>query len=245
MKNKDSWKPGKFVYKKGRLRASKDPGEVGIASRLTADLVAGFYDEWIRKHVHGKLLDLGCGKVPLYLAYKDYTDENICIDWGNTRHKNPFLDGESDLNNPLPLGDAEFDSVILSDVLEHIRYPEQLLAEICRVMKTEGTLLMNVPFYYWLHEEPHDYFRYTEFALRSFLEKAGFRILLLEPLGGAPEVMADIAAKNIVKVPFIGKPSALFVQSLTWHLVRTSLGKKISRKSALRFPLEYGIIAAK
>ena len=57
---------------------------------------------------------------------------------------------------------------------------------------------MNVPFYYWLHERPHDYYRYTEYALRRFAETAGFNFLLIKTLGGVPEIIADILAKNLL-----------------------------------------------
>ena len=42
MRNKEKWKPSKYIYKKGRLIASRDPKEVGISSRLIADLIAIF-----------------------------------------------------------------------------------------------------------------------------------------------------------------------------------------------------------
>jgi len=61
MKHRDSWKPTKYVYKKGKLIASRDPNQVSIGSRLIADLVAAMYGCGLRQHAKGKLLDLGCG----------------------------------------------------------------------------------------------------------------------------------------------------------------------------------------
>lgn len=81
MKNKDLWKPSKFVYKRGNLIASRDPNEVGIGSRLISDIIAAIYNKNLKLHAKGKLLDLGCGKVPLYNSYKDYISDNICVDW--------------------------------------------------------------------------------------------------------------------------------------------------------------------
>lgn len=40
MKQRDAWKPSKYVYKHGKLIASRDSNEVGIASRLITDLIA-------------------------------------------------------------------------------------------------------------------------------------------------------------------------------------------------------------
>ena len=138
MKNRDKWQPSKYVYKKGKLIASRNRNEVGVGSRLMADLIAQFYDKTLRKYAKGKLLDLGCGKVPLYSAYKEYITDNICVDWEEGSHKNEYIDFECDLTKVLPFKDEEFDTIILSDVLEHIPQPEQLWKEMYRILSING-----------------------------------------------------------------------------------------------------------
>jgi SAM-dependent methyltransferase len=245
MKHVDLWKPGKFVRKRGRLRASRDKRNVSVSSRLHADLIAAFYDANIPAHVRGRLIDLGCGYVPLYAAFKDYAEEIVCVDWGGSEEKNPFVDHEQDLNLPLNFAGRSFDTVILSDVLEHIRYPELLLQEIYRILDHNGKALLNVPFYYWIHAQPYDYFRYTEFALRSMTENAGFKILLLEAYGGAPEILADIHAKVLSGLPLIGNTLAICMQRMAWFFRKTKTGKRLSARSAKHFPFGYGMILEK
>ena len=245
MQNQDKWKPSKFTYNKGKLTASKDVKEVSIGSRLNVALIADFYHSNLEQHAKGKLLDLGCGKVPLYAAYKAFITDNICVDWANTFHKNEYLDYELDLTKKLPFNDKEFDTIILSDVLEHIPVPELLWQEMTRILTTNGKIIMNVPFYYWLHEQPHDYYRYTEFALRRFADNAGLKLIQLEPVGGAPEIMADIFAKNIVRLPKLGRSFALISQWLALRFVRTKLGKKISAATSKNFPLGYFLVVEK
>lgn len=126
MRNKDKWIPSKFVHIKGKLVASRDPKDLRIGSRLSTHLVAGFYDTHIKNHVKGRLVDLGCGKVPLYEAYRDYVTVCVCVDWKNTWCENDFLDLRCDLTDVLPFRDKGFDTIILSDVLEHIPQPELL-----------------------------------------------------------------------------------------------------------------------
>jgi len=245
MKNQESWKPSKFVYRKEKLIASRDPLEVSIGSRLITDIIAEHYDLYIKKYVRGKLLDLGCGKVPLFEAYKDYITENICIDRENSLYNNEYLDLNCDLTQNLLFKDEEFDTIILSDVLEHIYNPEHLLKEISRILAKEGKLLMNVPFYYWLHDEPLDYFRYTEFALQYLIESAKLKVVVLKPIGGAPEILADIIAKNILSFPKTGK---LLASSTLWMasiFLKTNFGKKLSKATAKKFPLGYFLIAEK
>ena len=245
MQNQEKWKPSKFTYNKGKLTASKDVKEVSIGSRLNVALIADFYHRNLKQHAKGKLLDLGCGKVPLYAAYKTFISDNICVDWENTFHKNEYLDYELDLTKKLPFNDKEFDTIILSDVLEHIPVPELLWEEMTRILALNGKIIMNVPFYYWLHEQPHDYYRYTEFALRRFVDNCGLSLLQLEPVGGAPEIMTDIFAKNILRLPKFGRSLSLIAQWLALWFVSTKLGKKISAATSSNFPLGYFLVAEK
>jgi SAM-dependent methyltransferase len=245
MRNEANWVPSKYVIKKGRLKANPSTKEVGVASRLVVNAIAKFYQSNIPIYVKGRLIDLGCGKVPLYESYKSHAERVTCVDWVNSVHQNPYTDFEQDLNQPLQFEDCSFDTVILSDVLEHIRKPEQLVNEIYRILDHKGILLMNVPFYYWLHEVPFDYFRYTRYALQSIAEDQGFEMVYLEAYGGAPEILTDITSKLMAKIPVVGKPFAAFMQGFTGLMLRTGFGKKLSTQTGKQFPLGYTMIARK
>jgi hypothetical protein len=86
--------------------------------------------------------------------------------------------------------------VILTDVLEHIAEPQRLMWEIGRILASQGKVVVTVPFFYWLHEEPHDYYRYTKYALKRFCDGSGLSILELTEYGGLPEVLFDLMAKG-------------------------------------------------
>ncbi len=245
MRNCDNWKPSKFVYRKGRLIASRDPNEVAISSRLGADMVAKFYDDHLQMHAKGKLLDLGCGNVPFFAAYRDLVTTNICVDWQNTLHPNEYLDYECNLAETLPFKDREFDTIILSDVLEHIPQPDCLWREMARILASRGKIIMNVPFFYCLHEQPHDYYRYTRFALQRFVEMSGLKLIQLDSAGGVPEIMTDLFAKMACQLPVIGNTSASFAQWFTAAFTRTRIGRKLSDRTKDRFPLGYCLIAEK
>ncbi len=245
MKNQARWHPTKYVLAGGRLRASRDRRFVGAGSWLFADLIARAYESALPEYCQGRLLDLGCAEVPLFQAYQALVTENICVDWPESVHRREFLDYEADLTAPLPLDDERFDTVILSDVLEHIPEPAALCSEITRVLAPGGHLIMNVPFLYWLHELPHDYYRYTEFALRRLLVQSGLEVRVLYPLGGAPEVLADLTAKNALLVPRVGGAIASAIQHLAALVVRSRLGKRVSQRTAKAFPLGYFLVAQK
>jgi hypothetical protein len=63
MKNKEKWVPSKYVFLKGEFAASRNEREVGVGSRLIADLFAKFFYKSLKKHAKGKLLDSLCVNV--------------------------------------------------------------------------------------------------------------------------------------------------------------------------------------
>ena len=248
MRNKEQWSPGKYVIRNGRLRATRDTSKLKTASRLVTDLVAARYDKAIQTYARGDLIDLGCGNVPLFIAYKDRVSSITCVDWPATRHKIDHLDHELDLTESLPFPDNSYNTIILSDVLEHIPEPGKLWSEMYRILAPKGVAIINVPFLYWVHEAPHDYYRYTEYALERFANDAKFNVISLEPIGGLPEVLADFIAKKPRVIPLIGhllrKPTSILIQKITWVFIH-SLGKSMSRKTSNRFPLGYFMIVEK
>lgn len=235
----EQWQPSKFVWSGKRGRWVANRAHVSSGSWYIVDLFAPIYEETVRTHARGRLLDLGCGMVPFYGMYKDIVSENVCIDWANSLHTNPHLDIVADLNEPFPLPDAAFDTVLCSDVLEHIAEPAAFLRETARVLKPGGTLLLMVPFFYWIHEQPHDYYRYTEFALRGLCEKAGLPTAELEAYGGLPDIFIDLVSKTVARNAFVLR-SFLSVASL---LATSRLCERWRIASKSAFPLGYVVVA--
>ena len=50
-----------------------------------------------------------------------------------------------DINKMLPFKNAEFDCVILGEVIEHVPDTDKLLIEINRILKKEGRLIISTP----------------------------------------------------------------------------------------------------
>jgi SAM-dependent methyltransferase len=240
MKAEDRWRPSKFVRRGSRLTVGP---EAGSGSWLITRLVAEAYQRHLPDHARGRLIDLGCGQVPLYAAYRELVDEIVCVDWAGSPHALLHVDVAHDLNEALPFPARVFDTVILSDVLEHVREPSRLLAETRRILAPGGKLLLNVPFLYWLHEEPHDYYRYTEHCLRHLLQQAGLRELLIEPLGGGLEVVADVAAKHLDALPLVGPSAGALLQRGAFFAARLAAARVLLEASRERFPLAYFLVA--
>ena len=89
--------------------------------------------------------------------------------------------------------DASFDAALCTEVLEHVRHPDNVVAELARVLVPGGHLCLTVPFVWPLHEEPFDFFRYTPHALRDMLEGQGFTNVTVEPTSGYLSTLAQVA----------------------------------------------------
>lgn len=124
----------------------------------------------------GRLLDFGCGSKP----YKNllHVDEYIGIDMENPGHSHSnedvdvYYDGKT-----IPFPDEYFDSLLCSEVLEHVFDIDNTLAELSRVLKPEAKGLITIPFVWNEHEVPNDFGRYSIFGITHILEKHGFRII--------------------------------------------------------------------
>jgi SAM-dependent methyltransferase len=245
MRNPERWTESKYIWHHGRWMGSRDSRELGVGSRLISDRIASLYQTHLAQHARGRLLDLGCGKVPLYGAYRHLASEVVCVDWPQSPHGDWHVDHAVDLSGPLPFVDASFDTLLLSDVLEHLPSPEALWREMARVLAPGGHLLMNVPFLYGIHEAPHDYARYTEFALRRFAKDAGFEVRHLQAVGGSLHVLADLLAKHLAHLPLLGTPLAAGVQGVVSALDRTAAGQRMAERTGSRFPLGYFMVAVR
>jgi len=245
MKNKENWKPSKYVWRKNKLIASRDKTQVGVGSRLITDIVAGYYEKYLPEYAHGKLLDLGCGDVPLFHVYNKYVSDIVCADWENTFHKNEYLDLTCNLNNELPFENNEFNTIILSDVLAHIYNPQLLWKEMARILQKDGIIIINVPFFYCLNETPYDYYRYTEFALKHFIESEKLELIFFETIGGLLEILGDIYTKALTSMGLIGRCMAnIFLQGIK-AIRKIRIGKKIYNRTKNTFPLGYFLIVKK
>lgn len=155
------------------------------------------------EHVRGRLLDAGAGKLPYRHVVEPLCAAYVSMD---VRKTHPDLDVVGDLQ-AIPLPDASFETVLCVEVLEHVPSLEQALREISRILRPGGKLILSVPHLFYLHNEPYDFYRYTKYGLRVLLERAGFRIVLLEPSAGMFSFLQGLLATAVVgltyKVPLL------------------------------------------
>jgi SAM-dependent methyltransferase len=128
------------------------------------------------------VLDAGAGRAPYrrLFAHSRYETADFLAVKGKTYRQPDYV---CDLGD-IPVEDGRFDHVVLTQVLEHLPEPAQVLGELHRVLKPGGTLWLTAPLFYAEHERPYDFFRYTQFGLRHLLEAARFEVLEIDWMEG-------------------------------------------------------------
>jgi SAM-dependent methyltransferase len=180
------------------------------------------------------LLDLGCGNRP----YKPYYPAGIAIGADLVQSSTGCVDVVIESRGKLPFEDHYFESILCTQVLEHVEDPYHLLREAHRVLKPGGKMILTCPFIWELHERPHDYLRFSEYWLTKNLQETGFTIEVLERQGGDLATIGQLICLTLA-VRQIHMPKLL-------QKIYNKFWAFLDRKSPTQcMPLNYGLIAVK
>lgn len=165
--------------------------------------------EYVERHLKQlgidgkKVVDLGCGDGQWSIQLKQSHEiELVGVDYNELRldryrHNVPDADALFGSCLDIPLEDDFADVVMFHQVLEHIPQPAEALAEVRRILKAGGWLILSVPNEgTWLKQqvqyrfiEPHalehtDHVNFfTRSTLRQSLERSGFSVKRLDTVG--------------------------------------------------------------
>lgn len=146
---------------------------------------------------HGSFLDIGSGMQPyrgLITGAPSRVTRYVGMDLaanavGTYRAVPPDVEWNG---REMPFDDATFDSAMATEVLEHCPDPLAVLRETHRVLRPGAVFFLTVPFLWPLHDVPYDEHRYTPFALERLLREAGFREVVVRPMGGWDASLAQM-----------------------------------------------------
>jgi SAM-dependent methyltransferase len=127
------------------------------------------------------VLDAGAGQAPYKRFFQHTQYESADFEKVNKAYAPSTY--VCDLQS-IPVEHGRFDFIIFNQVLEHVPEPQRVLAELYRVLKPGGKMIYTGPLFYEEHEQPYDFYRYTQFGLRYLLSSAGFIIDRLDWLEG-------------------------------------------------------------
>jgi SAM-dependent methyltransferase len=127
----------------------------------------------------GRVLDFGCADMPYRRFFQSEVDYV-----GADLPGNPDAAVEILPDGRLPVADGSFDTVLSTQVLEHVTDPALYLRECARALHSEGRMLLSTHGLMIYHPDPVDYWRWTCAGLRKQVEDAGFTIDRFEGIMG-------------------------------------------------------------
>jgi ubiquinone/menaquinone biosynthesis C-methylase UbiE len=155
----------------------------------------------VEKFIGRNILDIGAGE-GIFIEYLKEKNKSInrivaleisskAIEKGKNRNPNvDFFEGSAD--DTYPFGAQEFDTLFMTDVIEHLVDIDQAVSECNRILKEEGKLIIITPVFNWLKKviiaslfwdkffypgNPHIRF-FTKKTMDSIMEKHGFERVL-------------------------------------------------------------------
>ncbi|MGC5333192.1 class I SAM-dependent methyltransferase [Micromonospora sp. DT62] len=208
-----------------------------FAERYSADndsnLINGHYERpamiGLAGDVNGRrILDAGCGSGPLSAALRErgaivtgFDSSRAMVELARRRLGGDATLLVADLGEPLPFADAAFDDVVASLVLHYLEDWTAPLAELRRVLRPGGRLILSVnhPMVYTAVNPGADYFalaRWSEeytfdghtaeltywhrplHAMTAAFTDAGFRLSVVSEPPMSPETPREILPPHLV-----------------------------------------------
>jgi SAM-dependent methyltransferase len=212
--------------------------EAFMVPQLAAQIDAALRDHaapLARSVASPKALDVGCGNQPLRgdLEAMGYAYTSLDVH----QNKAGTVDVLGAIDRPLPEAlpaRGPFDFIACTEVMEHVPDWATAFANLARLLKPGGKLLVTTPFFYPLHEEPYDFWRPTKYALRAYAERAGLDVVSQHAAGGPWEVIGT-ALGAFQALPKSGRPwhrlgaaAANVVRKALWVLVRSGILQRLA-----------------
>ncbi|HXX48293.1 MAG TPA: class I SAM-dependent methyltransferase, partial [Myxococcota bacterium] len=191
----------------------------------------------------GRWADLGCGRGEFIEQASGGDKSGIGVDYAAPSAKALRATGRpalvADLNHGLPFADQSLDGASLIEVIEHIVQAEALVAELARVIRPGGWLIVTTPnvvhvAYRWRaltghppKQEGYHYRFFTRDTLGAIFADAGFRVVAQASFGKQALLsklarLAGKGAKHKVRYVVPRPLETLLAQHFVWRLERVA-----------------------
>ena len=111
----------------------------------------------VTKYLQGRVLNAGCGQRDL----SSFFIKNGATVVDNCDLTTPIQDAIICDLVDVPKESGSYDAILCNAVLEHVQFPDRVVAELRRLVKPGGYLVLCIPFLQPYHPKP-DYRRYTK-----------------------------------------------------------------------------------
>lgn len=193
------------------------PTNYFIVTLLREAILDFFHNTLIDARPGENALDIGCGEQPFRseLEKKGYAYMGFDV----TQNKKQNVDVLGLIDRPLPdaLKNRQFNILICTEVLEHVADWQQAFQNMYSLLAPGGKILITCPHMYNLHEEPHDYWRPTPYALNYFADRYGLKVVSQRRLGDSWDVLGTVLGSfKLKKIGGIGLKRKFIKILLRW-----------------------------
>lgn len=143
-------------------------------------------------YVKGDVLDVGAGS---FDRYSDLFNCKKYIKLDIDQESKPDIAGSAE---KIPLDSQSIDSIVCTQVLGDVKDPNGVVSEFFRILKPGGVVLLTESLIAAMHDEPYDFWRFTNFSLRYLFENNGFEIKEIERRGGFWASMAQNKIRYLI-----------------------------------------------
>lgn len=219
----------------------------------------GYFSPIIREHlsnvqsqIHGDMLDVGCGDKPYRDIFQNITSYTGCDYLTITKEVGAVnkarlhsVDVIADASF-LPFHSGSFDAVLSTQLIEHLQNPWLFFSEVGRILRPSGLFIITFPLFNPIHEEPYDFFRFTEFGVGEMCSRSNMAIKQVVKMGGGWLTVGYLMRHFLYKSS--GKHTALFWKKLLFlcgSLVYGFMRRLDKYNQQDDSPLNYLVIAQK
>ncbi|KKQ77576.1 MAG: Methyltransferase type 11 [Parcubacteria group bacterium GW2011_GWC1_38_6] len=196
-------------------------GQEGQVSHgFSKEIIMGLLSKIARRKMDEKVAPYASDKETLEVgaygrpSYGRYFPNKVGLDIRN----GPGVDVVSSVYG-LPFDDSSFDIVLCMVVLEHLEDPKKAIAEMLRVLRPGGKILISVPFLFPIHDSPNDFWRFTKYGLRVLFKD--WNIVELSAETNFNETFAVLLQRVGYQTKFYANPIfKVCIFSLAWILAR-------------------------
>jgi SAM-dependent methyltransferase len=143
--------------------------------------------EYCKPHIKGKVLDLGAGTAKYRDIIKNTAVSYVAFD----KFPGPNIDVVGDIHET-GLTSGSFNTIICTQVLEHVPVPWLAAKEIKRLLDNDGICIVTTPFMQASHADPHDFYRFTTDGIAQIFLMEGFEIVEKGAYGKTWSVLFDL-----------------------------------------------------
>lgn len=157
-------------------------------------------DQW----ASGRVLEAGSGRSPYASMLESSADSVTRLDIDAVH--SPDLVGDVQAMKAIP--DRSFDSVLSTQVIEHVPRPQDAFSEFSRVLRPGGILILTAPHLSMIHDAPYDFFRFTRFGLAELCQASSLEVVELREVGGVISLIGHAASVGALTI--LGTVPGLF-----------------------------------